>query len=77
MVMDFIKQLMAPVILDSGLMTSKKVTAKKHGLIRANLRASTIKVRNMDQVNIHTPTDQFIKVIGLKIVSRALVLIRG
>ena len=58
-------------------MTSKRVAAKKHGLIRANSKASTEKVRNMVQVNIHTPTDQFIKVIGQIIVLRVLVLIRG
>ena len=75
--MDFIRLLTGPVILERGLMTSKKVVAKKLGLIRANLRASTERVPSMVQVNIHTPTDLFIKVIGQKILLRVLELIRG
>ena len=75
--MDFTRLLTGPVILESGLMTSKKVEAKKHGLIKANLKASTERVPSMDLVNIHTPTDLFIKVIGQKIPLRVLELIRG
>lgn len=75
--MDFIKLLTGLVILEHGLMTSKKVVAKKHGLIKANLRASTKRVLSMVQVNIHMPTDLFIKVIGQKIQLRVLELIRG